>query len=254
LSNFEERTLDWRSRHDSRSKDYPIRSIINQKDIEVKSVFWKEGTILDQGREGACVGFAWTGELLTEPVAPKQQPSEELGNSLALSYYKRAQKIDQWPGEDYEGTSVLAGAKIMQQEGFIDSYRWCFGVRDVRDTLLTVGPVVIGVPWHSGMYSTGRGGLVRVTGSNVGGHALVLTGYDPNFRATPGGRTYEVFRWRNSWGSDYGVDGSGYIKYNDLEKLLKQTGEACVPLGRKTPDFNQPWSRFQHLFLNRLFG
>ena len=126
MSNFEERTLDWRSRHDSRSKDYPIRSIINQKDIEVKSVYWKEGTILDQGREGACVGFAWTGELLTGPVAPKQQPSEELGNSLALSCYKRAQKIDQWPGEDYEGTSVLAGAKIMQQEGFIDSYIWCF--------------------------------------------------------------------------------------------------------------------------------
>jgi len=251
MSKDQERKLDWRPHHDNRSKDYPIRSLINQISFDLKRINWEEGTVLDQGREGACVGFAWMGELLAEPKAPEVQPSEALGNAIASSYYKRAKKIDQWPGEEYEGTSVLAGAKIMKEEGFIDSYRWCFGIEDIRDAVLTTGPVVIGIPWHSGMYSTGRGGLVKVSGSNVGGHALVITGYDPFMEIN--GRRYEVFRWRNSWGSDYGVDGSGYIKYNDLEKLLKKSGEACVPIGRKTPVFETKWNNFQHLFVNRLF-
>lgn len=249
--NNEERKLDWKSYHDPRSKDYPVRSLINKIGVDLKRVHWEEGTVLDQGREGACVGFAWVGELLTQPVAPKVQPTEKLGNALASSYYKRAQKIDQWPGEDYEGTSVLAGAKVMKEKGHIESYRWCFGIEDVRDALLTTGPVVIGIPWKSGMYSTGKGGLVKVSGSNVGGHALVLTGYDPFM--TINGRKYEVFRWRNSWGTEYGVDGSGYIKYNDLEKLLKQNAEACVPIGRKEPVIETAWNNFQHLFVNRLF-
>lgn len=249
MINPEDRKLDWRPHHDGRSKEYSIRSLISESSIRPQKITWTEGTVLDQGTEGACVGFAWMGELLAEPMAPKIQPAEERANSIASSFYKRAQKIDQWPGEDYDGTSVLAGAKIMKREGFIDSYRWCFSIEDVRDALLTTGPVVIGIPWYSGMYSTSREGMVKITGNNVGGHALVLTGYNPEFRLTPHGRTYEVFRWRNSWGSDYGVDGSGYIRYNDLAKLLQKSGEACVPLGRKTPVFDSGWN----LFMSRLF-
>ena len=252
MTNFEQRKLDWRPFHDPRSRDYSIRSIINSKDVDVKSKVWEEGTVLDQGSEGACVGFAWMGELLAHPAAPKEQPSQKFANSLASSYYRRAQKIDQWPGENYEGTSVLAGAKIMQEEGFIDSYRWCFNIKDVRDAILTTGPVVIGIPWKSGMYSTGPNGIVRVEGNTVGGHALVVTGYHPALKID--GRTQPVFRWRNSWGSDYGVDGSGYIRYNDLEDLLKNSGEACVPLGRKEPVFNTGRGLSNNLFLRRLFN
>lgn len=251
VENFE-RSFGWKSKHDSRSLDYDIRSILKRKRIIVKRVMWEEGTVLDQGREGACVGFAWMGELLAAPVRPDRQPSQELGNALASWYYKRAQKVDQWPGEDYEGTSVLAGAKIMKEEGFIESYRWCFDIKDVRDTVITTGPVVIGIPWKAGMYETLPEGLVKVHGKNVGGHALVITGFDPAMKIN--GRVQPVFRWRNSWGSGYGVDGSGYIRYNDLEELLKQTGEACVPLGRKVPNLDTSWNKFQHLFIKRLFN
>lgn len=198
---------------------------------------WEEGTVLDQGSEGACVGFAWVADLLAEPVAPTEQPDEETGASFASKYYRQAQKIDQWPGEDYEGTSVLAGAKVMQKEGFISGYSWCFSMEDIRDTILTTGPVVIGIPWLQGMYDTGEDGVVKVHGNEVGGHALTITGYDPAMEID--GVKQEVFRWRNSWGKDYGLDGSGYIRYNDLAALLKQTGEACVPLGRTVPQFRK---------------
>lgn len=232
---LEKRNFGWKSRHDSRSKNYGIRSLLASKQVKKQKVMWEEGVVLDQGSEGACVGFAWMGELLAHPVPPESQPTFEKGNRVAYEFYRRAQQIDEWPGEDYDGTSVLAGAKVMRERGFILEFRWCFSIEDVRDTIISSGPVVVGVPWYSGMYETTKTGLVKISGEIVGGHALVITGYDPAMRF--GSKTYEVFRWRNSWNTDYGINGSGYIKAEDLLKLLRQQGEACVPIGRSVPVF-----------------
>jgi hypothetical protein len=245
-----ERTFDWKSYHDERSKQYGIRSLIGKTKITPQRVMWQEGTVLDQGSEGACVGFGWMAEILAKPVAPDKQPSAILGNKIANSYYKRAKEIDEWPGEDYEGTSVLAGAKTVKEQGLIKEYRWCFSVEDIRDAVITEGPVVIGIPWRKNMYSTANNGLVNATGSVVGGHCITITGYDPAFKIN--GKSHEVFRWRNSWGTDYGVNGSAYIKAADLSRLLKDNGEACVPIGRKKSYFGIV-QKTQNLFLTRLF-
>lgn len=231
---MKKRTLDWNPVFDEKSKNYSIRSILPEE-IEPKSVMWKEGTVLDQGREGACVGFGWTAELLAEPYLPEKQPSEKQGNKIAQSFYKRAQKIDEWPGEEYSGTSVLAGAKIMVEDGHILRYRWCFSIEDLRDAVISAGPVVIGVPWSTKMYSTLDNGLVALGGKQVGGHCLTVTGYDPEMSID--GKKMEVFRWRNSWGKTYGLDGSAYIRYEDLASLVEERAEMCIPLGRKTPIF-----------------
>ena len=242
-----ERIFDWVSEHDSNSRKYAVRSVLKQRNIEKKPTLWQEGIVLDQGSEGACVGFAWTGELLAEPEAPKTQPSFNYANSLAISFYNEAKTIDQWPGENYEGTSVLAGAKVMQKAGFIGEYRWCFGIDDVRDAVISEGPVVVGVPWFDGMYHTLPSGLVKLSGKSTGGHAILITGYHPKLMI--GNRVEEVFRWRNSWGTDYGINGSGWIKYKDLEKLLSENGEACVPMQREVPLFKEPRrSIWQKLF------
>ena len=241
--------LDWKSRHDEKSKQYSIQSYLNNKRVVKRKVFWEEGIVLDQGSEGACVGFGWMGNILSNPNAPLPQPQVAQANSIARGYYQRAKKIDQWPGEDYEGTSVLAGAKIILEEGLIDSYRWCFGIDDVRTSIITTGPVVIGVPWRSGMYSTNNAGIVSVSGNLVGGHCLVITGYDPAMKI--GSETVEVFRWRNSWGNDYGINGSAYIRATDLSKLLSVDGEACVPIKTKKPSFKKK-NNISGLFLRRL--
>lgn len=227
----QDRVLDWKSYHDPRSKNYGIRAVMPEQ-IEPRRQMWQEGPVLDQGREGACVGFGWTAELLAEPFVPVVQPTVAAAEAAALSYYKRAQLIDEFPGEEY-GTSVLAGAKIMQEQGFIGEYRWCFGPTDLRDAVITEGPVVIGVPWTSEMYTTFSNGLVKLGGDTVGGHCLTVTGYDPAMQI--GGQVYEVFRWRNSWGPDYGIQGSAYITYNDMSGLLAQGGEACIPMKRTIP-------------------
>lgn len=225
------RTLDWKSSHDDRSLNYGIRPDIRSNIMPVRKM-WDEGVVLDQGSEGACVGFGWMGEYLSQPVAPEPQPDVQLANSYAFTIYNDAKKIDEVPGENYQGTSVLAGAKVMKSRGFITEYKWCFSIDDIRDAIIQEGPVVIGIPWKDGMYKTDPNGVVKVSGKLVGGHCLVITGYDPEFQI--GKRKYEVYRWRNSWGTNYGVNGSGYIKATDLAKLLRGVGEACVPIGRKS--------------------
>lgn len=224
--------LDWRMAHDQRSENYPIRACLPRM-MEIKPRMWKTGPVLDQGREGACVGFGWTGELMASPKP--LHPTTMVANSYARGVYHAARKIDEWPGEAYEGTSVLAGAKIVQERGYISEYRWAFTIEDVRDAVIQEGPVVIGIPWYEDMYGTTDTGIAKVGGRLVGGHCILVTGYHPNMRVRGEDWRcrFNVFRWRNSWGEDYGVGGSALVRYEELRDLLSGWGEACVPVNRQ---------------------
>lgn len=228
--------LNWRPSHDPRSLNYPIRPMLGE--VEEKPKAWSLGPVLNQGREGACVGFAWTAELLASPK-PDPDATGTDGNQFAKQVYYSARKVDEWPGEAYEGTSVLAGAKVLHAQGRFDQYRWAFGVDDIRDTICAPaanggGPVVIGIPWYESMYQTNRDGLTEVSGPLAGGHAILVYGYHPGMRIASEGwdKRVRVFRWRNSWGPSYGHGGNGLIRYEDLRDLLATWGEACVPLHR----------------------
>lgn len=224
--------LDWVSQHDEKSLNFPVRSVLASY-VEERPRTWKPGSVLDQGREGACVGFAWTAELLASPRPESALTS--VGNAFARQVYQEAQRIDEWEGEAYEGTSVLAGAKVLQSRGYFEEYRWAFSIEDVRDAVIEEGPVVLGIPWHEGMYDTRPSGLVDISGPIVGGHAITLYGYHPRMRiwGEDWRARHRVFRWRNSWGPTYGKTGNGLIRYEDLRDLLAGWGEACVPMDRK---------------------
>lgn len=212
------RTLDWVPQHDPKSRAYPVRQLARPPQ---KAVWWAGGPVLDQGSEGACTGFAAAAEAAASPV---RVPGVD--DAYARQWYEQARALSGMPAE-VAGASVNATMKVGVERGLWESYHWAFGIDDVR-AALTVGPVVIGIPWLSGMYETGPGGIVKVTGAEVGGHSLLLTGWAPAFQ-----RSGEVFRWRNSWGKAYGRNGNGYIKALDLRKLLEQNGEAAVPTGRR---------------------
>lgn len=238
---MDDRSFDWQSRHDDRSLAFPIRAAIGDQVKRRKRMWRGHRRRLDQGREGACVGFGWTAELQARPNVVGGYGGTIQGydaQQFARMVYREAQKIDQWAGEAYEGTSVLAGAKVCRMFGFVPEFRWAFSIDDVIDAIVANGPVVVGIPWYDGMYSTRPSGLVDVSGSLVGGHCLTLTGYHPKIRLTAEGwrKRFEVVKWRNSWGRGYGFRGDGYVKVEDLEQLLsgRNRGEACVPMERVT--------------------
>jgi hypothetical protein len=183
---------------------------------------------LDQGREGACVGFAWTTEALASPVRVKLKDP----NEYARGFYYETLDNDEFEGNADEGTSINAGGNTARRRGLIEGFAWPDTMDEVRDAVIGVGPVVIGIPWFDGMYET-NGKFVEVSGRIVGGHAITLTGYTPKWWGT------EWYRWRNSWGLSYGQGGDAWIRGGDLQGLLemwRQPGmplEAALPYGRK---------------------
>lgn len=208
--------LDRIVQFDERSRDFPITSIIDE--TKPRTRWWRHTAKLDQGKEGACVGFAWAHELNASPIEVSG-----MDDAFAQRLYKRAQQIDEWPGEDYSGTSVLAGAKAVGELGYLDEYRWAFGIDDVLLTLSHFGPVILGVNWYSGMYTPDGNQYIRPSGYLAGGHAIMAIAYSHEAQ--------EIWLL-NSWGRDWGWDGLCRMRVSDVVRLLNEKGEACVPVVR----------------------
>ena len=68
--------------------------------------------------------------------------------------YNEAQHIDEWEGENYDGTSVRAGIKVLARKGYLSSYRWAFDGQTAVNHILNIAPVVIGINWYAGMMAT----------------------------------------------------------------------------------------------------
>lgn len=216
-----ERKLDWKPRFDEKSRNYPIRTLIPDG-AEPQYKIWTATTpYLDQGQEGACVGFGWAADAAAAPVRVKG-----VTDAFAHGVYQDAKKIDEWAGEDYDGTSVLAGAKVMRNRGYITSYRWCFSLKDILLALSYEGPVILGLNWYEGMFEPDAKNYIRPTGELLGGHCIMARGVSTH---------YKRVNLRNSWGKGWGRFGSCYLSFDDLERLLFERGEACVPVGRKLP-------------------
>lgn len=229
--------LDRLIEFDERSRNYP--ATLGLEDYPFRSYTWSCDVYNDQGSEGACVGFAWTHELAARPKIIRRD------SSFALNVYRRAQVIDEWPGEEYDGTSVLAGIKAVQEilntSGLplIQEYRWAFGIRDVCKVIGYRGPLVLGINWYYDMYRPDANYFIRPTGELVGGHAILANGVkivklDSSLPAMWENVDLDKSRVRlhNSWGTNYGLNGDAFITVRDLDTLLKEFGEACIPTKR----------------------
>jgi hypothetical protein len=213
--------MNWAPNHDERSRNYPARALMAGAAPRINAE-WPAGPVLNQGTDGACVGYAFGAatiglrRVLTTPAA-------EAG--MAERIYTIAKTLDERPGEDYTGTSVLAGAKAVQAMDMAPAYRWCFGVADVVDAICNLGPVVLGLYWTEGMRDVKADGVMAFTGRDIGGHATTAVGYYPAV-AVLGGQPGILLK--NSWGTSWGRNGYGWLATTDLISLLQKQGEALV--------------------------
>lgn len=212
--------LDRLPEWDERNALWPIRELVGWPEVTPR--LWRLDARFNQLDRGACVPHGWAHELNAAPVRTAVTQGD------IWKWYDRCRQIDEWPGEDYEGTSVLAGAKVMKEIGHIEEYRWALRIEDVMATLSTLGPVVIGVNWYDTMFRTDADGWLNVGGKVAGGHCVCLRG----IQRTKNGLWYVV--GRQSWGKDWGKRGDFRLSVADLDRLVfQENGEACVPVIRR---------------------
>lgn len=197
------------------------------------------GLILDQGQEGACTGFGltavinyllWTKSLKTgarvEPVSPRM-------------LYHMARIYDEWPGEDYEGSSCRGAMKGWHRHGVCSEQLWPYrsrgrvrfvppkrawqqdaarrplgayyrvnkdAIADMQAAIYEVGAVYAAAVVHEGWFvdPTSQLPLIPMVAGQTGGHAFALVGYTP-----------DGFIVQNSWGPDWGCRGFAVLTYED---------------------------------------
>lgn len=182
-----------------------------------RSYTWSCNQYLYQGYTSSCVGFSIAHEIVARPVALPMTRDQ------AMTIYREAQRIDPWPGESYLGTSILAGIKVAASQGYYSEYRWGFSLSDLQLAIGYRGPAVLGLNWYSGMMHPDSSGLIHPTGDNLGGHAILCNGIS---------LSRKQFRLHNSWGSNWGLGGDCFISFDDMDRLLHEDGEACIPTKR----------------------
>lgn len=210
-----ERTLDWKPNWDDRNMLYAVSEMdCFNGGKALGAVGHPKQLFLDQGAEGACTGFGTAHVIAASPI---ERP--DINDNIARAIYLEAQKQDEWPGEDYSGSSVNGAMKAARLQGYISEWRWCKSLDEIRHALSYHGPLVIGVKWYEGMFSPDENGFIHPTGAVRGGHALMLQGYRG-----------DDFRLENSWGPTWGDNGGCWIAGSALESLIDAQGEFACPV------------------------
>jgi hypothetical protein len=175
---------------------------------------WVDPTVLDQGDFGTCVGNAWAGWGNAEPIR------DDYDEDDARAIYYESTCIGGACDPTYqEGSTTRDGAKAMQKRLKLTAYAFATGLADIDEWLNKHGPVVIGINWTDSMFTPDPDGTVHYTGSVEGGHEIVI------LQNVVSKDRYLV---RNSWGSGWGVNGDFFILKTDMQKLLADSGDACL--------------------------
>lgn len=204
---------------DARDQNFLLKSIVPKELDRSFKYWWTSGWWGDQGYKPHCVGYSWCHWLADGPITQDSSREKNVAPFDPDHVYHEAQKIDAWAGEDYDGTSVRAGAKVLQREGFIDEYRWAWDVDTAIHALINKGPLIVGTWWYSDMYFPNDKGIITATGSKAGGHAYVVNGINLDKK---------LVRIKNSWGRNWGKNGFAYVSLDDFEKLITEQGECCM--------------------------
>ena len=190
--------------------------------------------ILNQGSEGACTGFGLATVanylLLKRRVLPDKVPVSP------RMVYEMARRYDEWPGEDYSGSSARGAMKGWHKHGVCSDEEWLYqsgpgykvGLTDARTSnarqrplgayfrvnhtdlvamhtaIAEVGVLYATASVHEGWNNVKADGEIVQSPSMIGGHAFAIVAYDD-----------QGFWLQNSWGPTWGRGGFARVSYDD---------------------------------------
>jgi hypothetical protein len=86
-------------------------------------------------------------------------------------------------------------------------------IKEVKAQINAGLPVLIGAPVDQGFRNLGTGTWNGVQGAQGGGHAMIVVGYDD---------ARQAFKLMNSWGTDWGDRGFGWISYGFFPVIVRE--------------------------------
>jgi hypothetical protein len=204
---------------DERDRDYSVRDLFARKRAAITVRMWPDTMWAgDQGTTPRCLAFALAHWIEDGPISPKYSGTKKPPFLSPATIYREAQALDGIP-LPHDGTTLRAGAKVLQKRKIISSYHWAYTLAETTRTILEVGPMVFGLNWYEGMLTPDSNGVIQDTGEIVGSHGIECNGVD-----LPAKR----FRLKNSWGTDWGFGGHCWLPFAVFTRLLKANGEAMV--------------------------
>jgi pimeloyl-ACP methyl ester carboxylesterase len=221
--------------------------------------YCKAGLILDQGSEGACTGFglacvvnylSWRVQLANGNAGGKRAKKQEPVSPRML--YHLARFYDEWPGEDYKGSSCRGALKAWHKHGVCTDHLWPYrnaagdvrfvkpdsqwaqdalqrrlgvyyrvnrsSVVDMQAAILEIGAIYVSSDVHDGW------GLPR-SKNPINGHAALPTIGHIRKADSLGGHAFALvgfnrigFVVQNSWGLGWGNCGFAVLPYEEWVK------------------------------------
>ncbi|NQT14626.1 MAG: C1 family peptidase [Planctomycetes bacterium] len=202
-------------------------------ELDIEKYKKRKVPILDQGTEGSCTGFGLATVcnylLRTRRVTPSRaQVSPRM-------LYEMAKRYDEWPGEEYSGSSPRGAMKGWHKHGVCSARLWkhepgqvdreltpgrsddaadrplgaYFRVNHkdlvaMHCALAEVGVLYAAAIVHAGWDNVKPNGEIPLRARIESGHAFAIVAYDER-----------GFWIQNSWGTDWGLGGFAKITYED---------------------------------------
>lgn len=188
--------------------------------------------VLDQGKDGACTGFGLA--TVANYLIRARGGDPEADEVSAWMLYAMAKRYDEWPGEDYEGSSARGAIKGWHKHGLCAYRLWkddsggasfteemaadaikrplgsYFRVNHkdlvaMHAAIAEVGILYATAQVHEGWHAASKAGpVIPFEAGSIGGHAFALVGYNS-----------EGFWIQNSWGEAWGDGGIALLTYAD---------------------------------------
>ena len=190
-----------------------------------------EVPILDQGQEGACTGYGLA--TVVHYLLRRRRVMPDHDGVSPRMLYEMARRYDEWPGQDYEGSSARGAMKGWHKHGVCGDTDWPSDAPDgglnearvgaarrrplgayfrvnhrdlvaMHAAIAEVGILYATATVHSGWEKVDAEGTIPLETTPLGGHAFAIVAYDT-----------QGFWIQNSWGPDWGLRGFAHISYDD---------------------------------------